>query len=307
MRQRADSAWGAHDLQIKLPAASARLTGLSTRQQAALSSIYSGFVTSAPVGIEKYSIVCNTYRLNGAPEISPEELTQAGQYAPLKTRRADGIGIDLTGVNFEARIGLGSPPGLSSLGTVEEHELAHANVIENFLRVFVAHCALQQNGVILHSAGLVFDGQAYIFSGRSNAGKTTLTHKAFESGAWVLSDDINLVLPHEQGYQAHAVPFTGEFGRTLQHEGGQKSYPVAGIVLLEQADTLETSPVSPSAAMARLLTGCPFVNTDPEESAALFDVLTGLVAKVPVIRLRSRRDDNIEAIMTKVKGEFNHA
>ena len=210
-------------------------------------------------------------------------------------------------MNFEARIGLGSQLGLSSLGTAQEHELAYGNVIENFLRVFIAHYALRQNGVILHSAGLVFDGQAYIFSGRSNAGKTTLTRKACESGAWVLSDDINLVLPHEQGYQAHAVPFTGEFGRTLQHEGGQKSYPVAGIVLLEQADTLETSPVSPSTAVARLLTGCPFVNTDPEESATLFDVLTGLVAKVPVIRLRSRRDDDIEAIMTKVKGEFNHA
>jgi hypothetical protein len=305
MNQQADNAWGVHALQIELPAASVRLTGLSAKQRAALSSAYSGFITNSPNGIDQYSIVCNAYRLNGAPTESPEALTQAGQYAPLKIRWADGI--DLMGVNFEARIGLGSPPGLSSLGTAEEHELAYANVIENFLRVFIAHCALRQNGVILHSAGLVFDGQAYIFSGRSNAGKTTLTRKAHKNGAWVLSDDINLVLPHEQGYRAHAVPFTGEFGRTLQHEGGQKSYPVAGIVLLEQADTLETSPVPPSTAVARLLTGCPFVNTDPEESATLFDVLTGLVAKVPVIRLRSRRDDDIEAIMTKVKGEFNHA
>lgn len=305
MDQQADNAWGVYALQIVLPAASVLLTGLSAKQRAALSSAYSGFITNSRSGIDQYGIVCNAYQLNGAPAVSPEALTQAGQYAPRKIRWADGI--DLTGVNFEARIGLGSPPGLSSLGTAEEHELAHANVIENFLRVFLAHCALRQNGVILHSAGLVFDGQAYIFSGRSNAGKTTLTRKACQSGAWVLSDDINLVLPHDHGYHAHAVPFTGEFGRTLQHDGGQKSYPVAGIVLLEQADTLETAPVLPSTAVARLLTGCPFVNTDPEESATLFDVLTGLVAKVPVIRLRSRRDDDIEAIMIKVKAEFNHA
>ena len=122
-----------------------------------------------------------------------------------------------------------------------------------------------------------------------------------------MSDDINLVLPHGSGYRAHAVPFTGEFGRTLEHAGGRQSYPLAGIILLEQSDSLATSPVSPSTAVARLLTGCPFINTDPEESATLFDVLAGLVARVPVIRLQSRRDDHIEAIMLKVKEELTHA
>ncbi len=156
---------------------------------------------------------------------------------------------------------------------------------------------LQYSGVVLHSAGLVFDEQAYIFSGRSNAGKTTLTRKAYAIGARVLSDDINLILPGDTGYDAYAVPFTGEFGRTLDHAGGKESYPVAGIVLLEHSDHLETLPVSSSAAVARLLTGCPFVNTDEHESDALFDSITGIVEKVPVIRLLSRKEDGIDDIM----------
>ncbi|MCG6863447.1 MAG: hypothetical protein LJE70_19625, partial [Chromatiaceae bacterium] len=141
----------------------------------------------------------------------------------------------------------------------------------------------------------------------SNAGKTTLTRKAYQKGARVLSDDINLLLPEKNGYRAYAVPFSGEFGRTLNHQGGRDSYPVAGVVLLEQGERLETQAVKASEAVARLLVGCPFVNTDAEESAALFDVLTELVTRVPTIALRNRRDDGIEEIMNAVKRGIGHA
>jgi hypothetical protein len=75
MNQQADNAWGVHALHIELPAASVRLTGLSARQRAELSGIYSGFITNSPVGIDQYSIVCNAYRLKGSPALSIEELT----------------------------------------------------------------------------------------------------------------------------------------------------------------------------------------------------------------------------------------
>jgi len=213
----------------------------------------------------------------------------------------------VTGANFKAHIERGQSNQRASLGVAQENELPHANVVENFLRIFSAHRALDRGGIILHSAGLVFDEKAYIFSGRSNAGKTTLTRKAYDNGARVLSDDINLLLPQSGGYSAHAVPFTGEFGRTLQHEGGRKSYPVAGIILLEQAHELAAESVRPASAVARLLTACPFVNDDKEESEVLFDVLTELVARVPVIKLLNRKNDKIEAIMNVVREKLKYA
>ena len=300
------STWGTHYLQFKLPMTTVRLTGLSGAQYDALKESYPDFIAEMDPGIEvKEDIVCLAYRLDHPPAVSPGMLTLDGQYAPRSIRR-ERCGIELTGINFEAQIGLGRNPAVSSLGVALEHELQQANVIENFLRVYTAHRALELGGVMLHSAGLVFDDQAYVFSGRSNAGKTTLTRKAYEIGARILSDDINLVLPGKNGYQAHAVPFTGEFGRTLDHRGGKETYPVAGIVLLEQSDSLATETVNQSAAVARLLTGSPFVNMDAEESEKLFDAVTGLVAQVPVIRLLSRRDDKIDAIMHAVKSRFEH-
>ena len=292
--------WGSRSLSINLPAVNINFIGLSDQQHETLCKSYLNF--TQPKG-ETSGIECCVFRLDCLPEISPSELSLKGLYAPKKVRNKDLDYLSITGANFEARLTLASP-GISTLGVVNEKELAHANVIENFLRIVSAHKVLEQKGVVLHSAGLVFDENAYIFSGRSNAGKTTLTRKAYAKGARVLSDDINLVLPSSTGYDAHAVPFTGEFGRTLDHDGGKESYPLSGIILLEQGEQLQTLPVAKSIAVARLLTGCPFVNTDEYESSALFDSVTGLVEKVPVIRMLNRRDNSIDDIMAAVKKQF---
>lgn len=299
-------AWGSHSLQFSLPMTTVHLAGLSDAQYVALKASYPDFTADEVPGIEERErIFCHAYRLVKPPAVTPGMLTLDGQYAPRSIRRGR-RGFELTGINFEAQIGLCDDSAVSSLGVALEHELQKPIVIENFLRVFAAHRALKLGGVMLHSAGLVFDAQAYIFSGRSNAGKTTLTRKAHGAGARVLSDDINLVLPGNNGYQAHAVPFTGEFGRTLDHVGGKEAYPVAGIILLEQGDVLAAETVTQSAAVARLLVGSPFVNTDAEELEELFDAVTGLVAHVPVIELKSRRDDPIDAIMRAVQGRLGH-
>ena len=123
----------------------------------------------------------------------------------------------------------------------------------------------------------------------------------------MLSDDINLLLPGPGGYRAHAVPFTGEFGRTLDHAGGREAYPLAGIVLLEQGERLRALPVSAPEAVAGLIACCPFVNTAAEASGDLFDVLIRLCRQVPVIRLASRRDDDVGRIMDAVTAELEQA
>jgi len=136
---------------------------------------------------------------------------------------------------------------------------------------------------------------------------TALTRKGHQAGAGMLSDDIKLVLPGAGGYKAHAVPFTGEFGRTLAHPGGRAAYPVAALVLLDRGEQLCTEPVKPSAALARLLAACPFVNIDAAASGPLFDALSGWMARVPVIGLACRRDEGFETIMKLVTDGIAHA
>lgn len=296
--------WGAATLAFRLPGCQLRLYGLSECQRDALLGTYPAFagLDCPPVG--PGVATCRVYRLPAPPGLPTETLIRDGQYAPRNTVRP-GM-LEITGTNFTARFGRGDRLGVASLGVAAEHELVQANVIENFLRVYAAHNVLRQGGVVLHSAGLVLDDRGFIFVGRSGAGKTTLTRKAHAAGAGVLSDDINLLLPGDDGYRAFAVPFTGEFGRTLSQAGLRESYPVAGLALLSQGERLMTRPVPPSRAVARLLVGCPFVNTDEDEAAALFDVLGGLVERVPVVDLSCRRDDGIDKIMTALHKAIDH-
>lgn len=301
--------WGIHSLLLTLPFGNVEFTGLSKEQFISINETYSQFTSSADSSLlpRHSKFECRVFRLDKSPAISASALTFDSQYAPRKIRKSDGF--ELTGINFEAQLSLQTDPVPSYLGVVGEHEFAQANVIENYLRFFAAHKALDQGGVVLHSAGLVFDNQAYIFVGRSGAGKTTLTRKAYQGGAKILSDDINIILP-DKGFTthyAHAVPFTGEFGRTLIHRGGQENFPIAGIFLLEQGDQLMIRSINKSDAIAKLLVGSPFVNTDEFESTLLFDSLTALLRRVPIFKLTSRRDDNIDEIMKAVKDRIVHA
>lgn len=282
---------------------SVRFTGLSTTQCNLLTEHYARFV---PRGGSSHRdcIECRAFRLPSPLQIDPTELTVEGLYTPLRIRNQEGI--ELTGVNFKAQIPAIYPGGQASLGVAQEQEIAQANVVENFLRVLTAHRSLALGGLLLHSAGLVFDERAYLFVGRSGAGKTTLTRKAYRHGAIVLSDDINLVLPVASGYRAYAVPFTGEFGRTLDHREVNASYPVAGIILLEQAGRLAARPLGAAAAVARLMVGCPFVNSDEHETSSLLDNLAQLAAQIPVLELLSRREDTIGQIMATVRSTLPH-
>ncbi len=296
--------WGKHSLALSLPTVCTRISGLSLAQVDALKNDYGGFINNSSDTCIEPAIECQAYHLNSAPKGNFSRY-QNGEYLfnPTLTSHADRV--ELSCQSYVASIPLDTNVH-GTIGVLEERTLVEGRAVENFLRIRIAHKALEQKGLMLHSAGLVYGGQAYIFTGHSNAGKTTLTRKAFRKGACVLSDDINLITPTKAGrYQAHAVPFTGEFGRTLDHEGSRDAYPLAGIILLEQSNTLKTEAVRTSQAFAAMLAGCPFVNTEAIRSAALFDAVDNVLSNTPVIRLLSRSDDPIENIMAAVKKQFS--
>ena len=299
------SAWGPYSLSFQLPAVSIGFTGLSLSQQQSIQNRYAGFINQQDSANDKPQFSCQAYKMNQAPDVPFSDFTRDGQYAPLQRRRSGSI--DLTGSDFRASVPLEETCLAGSLGVVNEKELAYPSVVENVLRVFTAYKAVESGGVILHSAGLVFEDKAYIFVGRSNAGKTTLTRKAHKYGAKVLSDDINMVLPgdNKSGYAAHAVPFSGEFGRTLEHADSRECYPLAALILLTKGESLRVTTAEPSEAVAKLLVGCPFVNMDTEQVPLLFDAVTTLAAAVPVVRLQSARDESVENIMNAVKNRLS--
>ena len=297
-----DLSWGSESLCLHLPGFEVCFSGLSHAQKNQLELDYAGFELSAQhlkQANKSTKIVCEVRRLDEPVNIPMECLTRDGQYTPIKQRVAGGVQI--TGMNFKAYFDSGRECDSQAwVGVAREHEFSQAIVVENFLRIYAAHNAISHHGALLHSAGLVFNQQAYIFVGRSGVGKTTLTRKAHAVGATVLSDDINLIMPSFAGFDAYKVPFTGEFGRTVDHLNVAKSFPLKAVVLLQQGESIEADFATASFAVSRLLAGSPFVNTDEHEVDALFEIYTNLTSKLPVITLAIPYESEIYDIITPI-------
>ncbi|QFU74590.1 hypothetical protein EY643_02380 [Halioglobus maricola] len=252
--------------------------------------------SGTPVEVEAYRL----------PQPLSEPVThfsRDGQYAPR--HHWQGARLDSTGFNFVASMDFSAKPAAGSIGVAQEPELPDVAVLDNCLRLITVHAALDNGGAVLHSAGLERNGRAYLFCGRSGVGKTTLCHKAAPMGCQVLSDDLNLVLPSAQGFAAHAVPFTGEYGRTLNHLGSGDHYPLAALVLLEQGEELSLESVPPAVAVSRLYVTSPFANEQAHQAEALMAVLDNMVDRVPVVKMTSSREAAAEDIFNVLESYLN--
>ena len=297
--------WGGHSILLQLPVCRVLIEGLSLLQHQAIFRNYKSFAASGKESARKVDVVCHADRLDHPPEFSPDAFTVNTQYSPLKKRY--GARIEITGFGFRGCFFRGrNLPVKSSLSVFKEADFSQPGVLENFLRPLVAHLALDHGGVLLHSVGVLHRERAFLFSGRSNAGKTTLARKAAAAGYRVLSDDINLVSEVNGGFWAHKVPFTGEFGHQIENLSGSGAFPLGGLALLEKTSTLTSALVSPATGIAGLLAGSPYVNDDPEEFPALLGVLTRLVRQFPLVRLGAALDDAFESLMDSLLNSYQN-
>ena len=299
--------WGKESVRLRLPHCVVEIAGVSRSQRDAIEQAYSAFVLRESERQARVDVFCEARRLAAPLTVPPQELTAAGQYAPRQVRQDDCVQV--TGIDFTARIPLvsgaqGSGPAVARVCVAREEELSQPIVLENVLRILLAHRAIGFGGMLLHSAGVVIDGRAFLFVGRSNAGKTTLSRKADAKGLSVLSDDINLVLPCAGGFAVHAVPFTGEFRRRV--EVGPGASPLAGLLLLEKGARLELARVGAAAAVSALFAQSPFVNTGIEQASGLLESLAGVVAKVPVARLTVALESRFSEVMKAVEEHFSY-
>ncbi len=184
---------------------------------------------------------------------------------------------------FDATLGHG---GLALGASALIDSKAFDRSMENYLRVLYAHRIVRHGGFLLHSAGLVRDDRAYLFFGPSGAGKTTVTSLSPE--ALVLSDDLTMVVKASDGeYKACSVPFRGLFAPLVE---SVREYPLAGFFRLVQDSSDSLEPLEGAAAVGEVLASLPFVLERPEIAGDVIDTVAGATLRVPVFKLRFRKD-----------------
>lgn len=171
--------------------------------------------------------------------------------------------------------------------------------LDSVMRILHSLILAERGGFLLHAASAICDGRAYLFSGVSGAGKTTMTRLA-PPDITLLTDEISYLRPKAGGYSAFGTPFAGELARP----GENCSAPVAALFFLEKGPANRVDELSSTEAVRRLMRNILFFAEDPGLVEKLFAVACDFVDTVPIRRLTFYPDARVWDEVRKFDGHF---
>ena len=160
-------------------------------------------------------------------------------------------------------------------------------VVDSLVRIMLSVRLLEEDGCIIHSAGLVRKGKGYLFVGLSGAGKSTVARLSAPQAA-VLSDDLNLLRLGGSGGHLFGTPFYGEY----VGGGTNIDAPLAGIYFLQQAEKNNVTQLDLKEALRRLLQSIMYFGDDQEETTKVLQLAQKICMSTPCYVLDFVVDDS---------------
>jgi hypothetical protein len=192
----------------------------------------------------------------------------------------DDIEVSLQSGTWQIRRGDFRAEWNPALGKGRVKQSANPYSIDCVLRIVHSLTLAREGGFLLHSASAIRNGKAFLFSGVSGAGKTTISRLA-PPDATLLTDEISYVRFEEGRFVACGTPFAGEMGRA----GENCSAPLATLFFLAKGDENRIDPIAPNDAVRMLMRNILFFAHDPELVKMVFRTAFEFVGRVPVKRL----------------------
>jgi len=152
--------------------------------------------------------------------------------------------------------------------------------IDTLIRIVHSLELATAGGFLLHAASVIRNGRAYIFTGQSGAGKTTISRLAPASAA-LLTDEISYIRSDSGGFRAWGTPFAGELGKP----GPNVSAPVAALYFLEHGPQNRIERLAPAAALRALLKNILFFADDARLVNGIFETAHRFLEKTEAYRL----------------------
>lgn len=160
----------------------------------------------------------------------------------------------------------------------------HEYALDSLLRMFLSWALLGQQGFLLHAATVVRNGKAYVFAGRSGAGKSTVA--SLSPRGSVLTDEISLLKRVDGEWRAFGTPFWGEF----RADGANTSAPLAGIFRLVQAAAHRLAPLRPSELLKTMLPCVLFFSPRLGHNDRLLQILVAASERVAGYNLEFQKN-----------------
>ena len=171
-------------------------------------------------------------------------------------------------------------------GTIRQS--ANPYSLDSVLRIVHTLFLAREGGFLLHAASAIRNGRAFLFSGVSGAGKTTISSLIPED-ATLLTDEISYIRRGRDGYEACGTPFAGELARV----GENLSAPVEGLYFLAKGPENKIEPIASADAVRTLMRNILFFAEDAELVNLIFQAACEFVERVPVRRLTFFPDERV--------------
>jgi hypothetical protein len=189
---------------------------------------------------------------------------------------ADGV-VAFRRADFEGRV----DPAMGR-GVLETAPSVGA--VRSALRFVASLALLERDGFLLHSAGLVESGSAYLLFGPSGAGKSTAA--GLSRPRILLSDELCALRRVGAGWRAFGTPFAGSLGEP----GGSGEAPVGAVAFLEKAETVSTCPLAAGEMLPLLYPQIFRPSRASGRHTRWLALAASLAVSVPCLTLRFRRD-----------------
>lgn len=203
-------------------------------------------------------------RFRRGPQVAPREMSY------VCTRESEQRFSFVSAGAFSGWIDVGK----HEADVVLEAEAAYGIAQRNVLRFALILDLQLTGGLVLHAASRIFEREAYVFAGRSEIGKSTLS-RAFPPRDF-LGDELCFI---DEQQVVHRTPFFGE----VPAPEGELTAPLAMLVMLAQAPAVALTRLSPAAAARALLTTTVHLCHDPALTRVLVDRVAALCERLPVI------------------------
>ena len=151
---------------------------------------------------------------------------------------------------------------------------------DSVLRIVHTLLLSREQGFLLHASSAVRNGRAFLFTGPSGAGKTTIVRHA-PRDAVVLTDEISYVRRRGDQYLAFGTPFAGEWADV----GEPISAPIVGLFQLARGSQTTRASLDRSTAVRTLMRNILFFAHDSALAAHVFETACDFTARVPAYRL----------------------
>jgi hypothetical protein len=175
-----------------------------------------------------------------------------------------------------------------SAGRGKIRQTANPYSIDAVLRIVHSLLLAKEGGFLLHAASAVRNGRAFLFSGVSGAGKTTIASLA-PPDVSLLTDEISYVVKEPGWYFAFGTPFAGELARV----GENLRAPIGEVYLLVQGKDNKIESLDAAAAAHSLLRNTLFFAEDPGLVSEVFQSVCEFVKRVPVRQMTFLPDARI--------------